>query len=110
LTEIAGAASTSGKLGDLVGDACSQVGNATDWMLSCTDINDRFAGAVPYLRAWALLLGASYLSKAATKDPARVPLAEFHVRQILPQIGGLLAAATAGAAPLYALDANSLAG
>ncbi len=110
LSEIDAAAKTTGDLGDLIGGACRQLGTATDWMLSAPGMNDRFAGAVPYLRAWALLLGAHYLSRAAAKDPARGPLADFHVRQILPQIGGLIAAATAGAAPLYALDAEALAG
>ncbi|MEM7545622.1 MAG: acyl-CoA dehydrogenase family protein [Pseudomonadota bacterium] len=108
LSTIAETAKTTGDLGDLVGGACQQLGSATDWMLSAPDMQDRIAGATPYLRAWALVLGGHYLAKAAARDAARLPLADFHVRQILPQVSGLIAAATAGAAPLYALDIDAL--
>ena len=99
-----------GDWGGLVASAKAQIAEATDWMLDAPEINDRFAGAAPYLRAWALLIGGWRLAEAAMKDAARAPLADFHIRQMLPQVPGLLAAATAGAAPLYALDADALAG
>jgi hypothetical protein len=35
-------------------------------------------------------------------------LARFHISQLMPQIPALLAAATAGAEQLYALDAEAL--
>ncbi|MEO1001211.1 MAG: acyl-CoA dehydrogenase, partial [Pseudomonadota bacterium] len=75
-------------------------------------LNDRFAGAAPFLRAWALTLGAHYLLRAAAADPgnpSREALARFHVRQLLPQALALLAAAAEGAEDLYALDPEALA-
>lgn len=106
LAEIEAAA--AGPHADAVMKAHAEVASATEWMLSAPDLNDRFAGSVPYLRAWATLLGAHYLSRAAEADPGRKPLADFYMAHILPQVPGLTAAATAGAAPLYALDAEAL--
>ena len=73
------------------------------------ETNDRFAGAAPYLRAFALTLGGHYLLKAALAEAraARAALAAFHVRQLLPQVGALCDAACEGAAPLYACDLAS---
>jgi hypothetical protein len=74
------------------------------------ETNDRFAGATPYLRAFALVLGGHYLLKAAAAEGrggARAALAGFHVRQVLPQVSALCAAACEGAAALYAIDLAS---
>jgi len=60
--------------GDVVSAALTQ---ATDWMVKA-EMNDRFAGATSYLRAFALGLGAHYLEKAASVDPARKPLSDFY--------------------------------
>jgi len=73
-------------------------------------LNDRFAGAVPYLRAFARVLGADAHLTAATADPAREPLARVMIRRILPEYSALLAAAREGAAGLYAVTPESLAG
>ena len=105
----ASAAGETADLGAQVRAAHDQVAAATDLLLSADTLNDRFAGAAAYLRAWALLLGGHYLLKAATKDAGRVPLARYHIRHLMPQIGGLLASATAGAEDLYALTAEELA-
>ena len=91
--------------------ALTELTRATEWMLAASDIQDRNAGATPYLRLWALTLGAHYLSKAALIDsttPTRLPLARFFCNQIAPQASALAAAATQGADPLYALDAETL--
>ena len=79
-------------------------------MLAAPDFNDRAAGCVPHLRAWGLTLGAHYLLKGMFADPSeeRTALAQFFVHQILPKAQAELAAATAGAAPLYALPAEKL--
>ena len=74
---------------------------ATDWMLGA-EMNDRAAGAQPYLRAFALVLGGHYLLKGAAIDDSRKPLADFHLRQPMAAVAGLCAAACQGAAPLYA--------
>ena len=91
--------------------ALTELTRATEWMLAASDVQDRNAGATPYLRLWALTLGAHYLSKAALIDsttPTRLPLARFFCNQIAPQASALAAAATQGADPLYALDAETL--
>jgi hypothetical protein len=79
--------------------------------MAAAEMNDRFAGAVPYLRAFALTLGGHYLLKAAavegTEDGPRAALAAFHIRQLLPQVAGLCDVACEGAAPLYAVDLAS---
>ncbi|MEO1919177.1 MAG: acyl-CoA dehydrogenase [Paracoccaceae bacterium] len=77
------------------------------WMLEA-EINDRFAGAAPFLRAFGLTLGGHYLLKAAMAGPVRMPLAEFHIRQTMKQVDGLCHAACEGASTLYALDADAL--
>lgn len=89
--------------------AHDQVAEATGALLNADTLNDRFAGAAAYLRAWALLLGGHYLLKGAAKDPKRLPLARFHINHLMPQTSGLLASATAGAEDLYALTAEELA-
>ncbi len=86
---------------------------ATEWMTGAVP-NDRFAGAVPYLRMWGLTLGAAYLVRgaaAAEGDDARrrAALADYFLRAELSAAPALAEAATLGAAPLYALSAEDLA-
>ena len=107
--DAASAAGETAELGAAVSAAHAQVSDATDALLSADTLNDRFAGAAAYLRAWALLLGGHYLLKAAAVDAKRMPLARYHIRHLMPQISGLLASATAGAEDLYALTAEELA-
>ncbi len=106
IAEIAATGATGGELGDRLAAAADRLGRATDWMVAA-DANDRFAGAVPFLRAFALTLGGHYLLKAALAEPAREPLAAFHIRQLMPQTGALCDAACEGAAPLYAVELAS---
>ncbi len=91
------------EMDDAVADATTTLTQTLDWMLAA-EMNDRFAGAVPFLRAFALTLGGSYLAKAAAIDPAYLPLRNFHNRQLLPQVNALCKAAVEGASPLYAFD------
>jgi len=100
IDEIRNTASTDG-LHPRLNTAADQLETATDWMLDA-QINDRFAGAAPYLQAFALTLGGHYLLKAALADRARMPLAAFFIRQLMPQVTPLCAAACEGANPLYA--------
>ena len=81
---------------------------ATEWLLSRPDLNDRFAGAVPYLRAFARVLGSHYHLIAVGADAARTPLARFAIRRLLPQHAALLAQSREGAAGLYALTPEAL--
>ncbi|MBP6736424.1 MAG: acyl-CoA dehydrogenase [Rhodobacteraceae bacterium] len=72
--------------------------------------HDRNAGAVPYLRAFARVLGAHYHLAAALVDPERMPLARFAIRRLLPEHAALLAQVREGAEGLYAVTPEVLAG
>ena len=98
-------------LGGAVASALDNLRAATQGMLH-QDMQDRSAGAVDYLRAFARVLGAAWHLKAALADPARRPLAAFYIQRLLPEHSALLAASKAGAAGVYALqaDARGLAG
>jgi len=91
----------------LLADSVAQMRAVVDWMLAA-ELNDRFAGATPLLRAFALTMGGHYLLKAAKADAARLPLANFYIRQILPEVAALSKAACAGADALYAFKADAL--
>ncbi|EKD60430.1 MAG: hypothetical protein ACD_54C00746G0001 [uncultured bacterium] len=71
-------------------------------------LNDRFAGAVPYLRAFARVLGGHFHLKAALADPAREPLARFMIKRMLPDHVPLLAQVREGAAGVYAVTPEAL--
>jgi len=81
--------------------------DATEWMVAA-EPNDRFAGATRYLRAFAYVLGGHYLVKAGAADDARMPLARFFVRHMLPEVHGLCAGACEGAEVLYELSPEVL--
>ena len=92
-----------------VWQAAENLREATEWLLA-HDVQDRFAGAVPYLRAFARVLGAHYhLKAAAAGEGPRRALAAFHIERLLPEHVGLLAQARAGAAGLFALTPDDLA-
>jgi len=89
----------------------------TGWMLrtGAKDPNAVLAGSSPYLRVWALVLGAWLMAKsalAAVGDPAQAEqqlvLARFYAEQLLPQASGLAGAVTAGTRDLFALDGAAL--
>ncbi|SIO46806.1 hypothetical protein SAMN05444722_2355 [Rhodovulum sp. ES.010] len=91
--------------------AAESLREATEWMLS-QDLEDRFAGAVPFLRAWARLLGGHlHLAAAMAAGGAgpRTALARIYIARRLPEHAALLAQARAGAADLYALSPDDLA-
>ena len=50
-------------------EALGALRGATEWMLAA-EMTDRLAGSVPYLRAFALVLGGHYLLRAASVDGA----------------------------------------
>lgn len=99
------------KMAESVWQANESLREATEWLMGQDDMNDRFAGAVPYLRAFARVLGAHYHLAAARADPggARERLARFYITRMLPEYTGLLAHAQAGAAGLFDLSADDLA-
>ena len=79
---------------------------ATEWMLAAAP-NDRAAGAAPYLRAWALTLGAHLLLRAGGAEPRLAPLARVVCARMLPAVSALAAESAAGAQALYAADLAS---
>ncbi len=97
-------------LAEAMWQANESLREATEWLVGQNDMNERFAGAVPYLRAFARVLGGHFHLSAALAEPegARAALAKFYITRLLPEHAGLLAHATAGAAGLYALDLDAL--
>ncbi|QHQ33772.1 acyl-CoA dehydrogenase [Algicella marina] len=113
LDEIAKtAAAVPEGFGDGLSAAHAAAMETLDWMLATDNLNDRFAGAVPFLRALGLTLGAHYLTKAALAngEEERMQIARYAVRRLLCEVPGLCAVAREGAEDLYALDAEALAG
>jgi hypothetical protein len=100
------------ELAESVWQATESMREATDWMLAQDDMTHRFAGAIPYLRGFARILGAHFHLKAAQAeggDGARTRLARFFITRLLPEHAGHLAHATAGASDLYALTPEDFA-
>ena len=87
--------------------AAEALREATETLIA-QPMNDRFAGAVAYQRAFARVLGSHYHLKAAAADPARADLARFAIRRLLPEHAALLAQLPEGAADLYALTPQAL--
>jgi alkylation response protein AidB-like acyl-CoA dehydrogenase len=111
----AGAEAARTALPDLAGpvwQATESLREATDWMLAQSDMTGRFAGAMPYLRGFARVLGAHFHLAAASAeggDGARTRLARIYIARLLPEHAGHFAHATAGAGDLYALTPEDLA-
>jgi acyl-CoA dehydrogenase len=107
----AGAKSAREALPDLAGDvwsAAESLREATEVLLA-QGMTDRFAGAVPYLRAFALVLGAHFHLRSAMADPVRIKLARVAIKRLLPDAGGLMAQMREGSDDLFALSAEDLA-
>jgi acyl-CoA dehydrogenase len=106
-----GAEAARATLPDLAGDvwqASEALREATEAMVALP-MNDRFAGAVPYLRAFARVLGGHAHLKAAVADPDRTALARVMIRRILPEHAALLVQSREGAEGLYAIRPEDLA-
>ncbi len=107
-------AARSAALPDLatpVWNAAEALREATE-VLVAQDMNDRFAGAVPYLRAFARVLsGHIHLASAVAEGGTgpRSALAAVAILRLLPEHKGLLAQVEQGAAGLYALSDEDLA-
>ncbi|OWU85434.1 acyl-CoA dehydrogenase [Oceanicola sp. 22II-s10i] len=99
------------EMGRALWQAAESLRETSEWMVAQTDMNVRFAGAVPYLMAFARVLGGHFHLKAAmqeAEDGPRRKLARFYIDRLLPDHTGLLAQAMAGAADLYALSPEEL--
>ena len=104
------ARATHPTLADPIWQAAEALRDATEWMVA-QGMEDRSAGAVAYLRAFARVLGGHYhlaAVVAAPTDTARHALAQVFVSRILPEYTGLLAQVRAGAEGLFALSDDDL--
>ncbi|MEO0860794.1 MAG: acyl-CoA dehydrogenase [Pseudomonadota bacterium] len=88
--------------------AAEELRQLTEWMVA-QDMQDRFAGSVAYLAAFARVLGAWYHLKAGAADAARGPLAQVAVARMLPEALAEMAKARNGAAALYAVETDFIA-
>ncbi|MBY6067516.1 acyl-CoA dehydrogenase [Leisingera aquaemixtae] len=106
------ARATHPNMAEAVWQACESLREATEWLVAQQDMQDRFAGSVPYLRAFARVLGGHYHLSAAMADRggAREKLARFYITRMLPEHAALLAHAQAGAEGTFALCLDELAG
>ncbi|WP_300513279.1 acyl-CoA dehydrogenase [Aliiroseovarius sp.] len=98
-------------MSEAVWSAAETLRETTEWMVAQEDMQDRFAGAVPFLMGWARVLGAHLHLKAAIAEGGKGPrteLARFHIKRLLPEHVGMMAQAQAGAAGLYALSVEDL--
>ncbi len=104
------ARATQPQLAESVWGAAETLREATEWLVG-QDMDARFAGAVPYLKAVARVLGGHYHLKAALAEPesARVALARFYIQRLLPEHASLLAQVRVGDAGLYDLSPDDLA-
>ena len=96
-------------LAEAVWQSVETLRETTEWLVAQKDLTDRFAGAVPYLRAFARVLGGHvHLASAVSGDTSRARLATFYIKRILPEHAGLLAHTREGAADLMAISADDL--
>ncbi|MHA6324883.1 acyl-CoA dehydrogenase [Roseivivax sp. CAU 1753] len=98
-------------LAEPVWQATETLREAVEWLVAEPDMNARFAGSVPFLMAFARVLGGYYHLRAAMAEPggSRARLARFYITRMLPEHVGLLAHARSGSDDLYAITPDDLA-
>jgi acyl-CoA dehydrogenase len=109
--KIEDARSQMSDLAEPVWQAIETLREGTDWMLEQSNMNDRFAGAVPFLRAYARVLGGYFHLRASLAEGGNGPktkLARFYIKSLLPEHAALLVQSRQGADDLYALTADEL--
>ncbi|WBU60246.1 acyl-CoA dehydrogenase [Paracoccus albus] len=106
--EARGHSQTFGARAEAVWTAAQTLSEATAKLLEM-DMNDRNAGAVPYLSAFALVLGAHYHLKAgAAGGEDEKALARIFIDRLLPRHEADLAEVMAGVADLEAVSDAAL--
>lgn len=99
------------QLAEPVWQATETLRETTEWLVGQGDLQNRFSGAVPYLMAFARVLGGYYHLKAALAEGGegtRSRLAKFYIDRLLPEHIGLLTHARQGAVDLYAITHDDL--
>jgi len=103
------AAASSSTLARAVLDATAELRATTEWLLT-QELNDRFAGAVAYQKAFARVLGGHFhLIAAMSGEGKRTRMATFYINSLLPEYTALCAQARAGSRDLYALELDDFA-
>jgi hypothetical protein len=103
------ARATQEGLAEAVWQAAESLRETTEWLLT-RPAEDRNAVAVPYLRAFARVLGGhAHLAAACRGDAGRARLADFYIRRLLPETTALTAHIREGAAGLMAITPDDLA-
>jgi acyl-CoA dehydrogenase len=103
------AAASSSTLARAVLDAAAELRATTEWLLT-QELNDRFAGAVAYQKAFARVLGGHFhLIAAMSGEGKRTRMATFYINSLLPEYTALCAQARAGSRDLYALELDDFA-
>ena len=79
---------------------------ATNWMLNCESMNERYAGSSPFLKAFGYVLGAHYLLKSAvvSDDEDKNILSQYFLKQVLPEAFPLFDYSVQGSELLYAYN------
>ncbi|NIY97585.1 MAG: acyl-CoA dehydrogenase [Rhodobacteraceae bacterium] len=114
LDEIeADAEAAKGALPELAGavwEAAETLRETTEWLVA-QPMAERFGTAVPYLRAFARVLGGHYHLRAAMADPdgAHGRIARYYITRLLPEHAGLLGHVRAGEAELMEISPDDLA-
>ncbi|MEK6217332.1 MAG: acyl-CoA dehydrogenase, partial [Boseongicola sp.] len=104
------ARATLPELGDALWGAAETLREITEW-LTTEQPKVRFAVAVPYLRAFARVLGANAHLKAACAEGGagrRTSLARFYILRLLPEHAALLQQVKVGNDGLYDLSIDDL--
>ncbi len=103
------ARATMPELAEPVWQAAEALRETTEWLLERKPA-ERFAGALPYLRAFARVLGAHFHLTAAQADPEhRKRLAAFYIHRVLPEHAAALATVRDGADGVMDLTIEDLA-
>ena len=106
-----GAKKTLPEFAGPVFSAAETLRETTEWLVE-QELNDRFAGAVSYLKLFARVLGGYYHLCAALAEEAdgtRKKLANVYIKRLLPEVEGLATEVRQGADDLYALTESDLA-
>lgn len=102
------AKATMPDLAEAVWQSAESLREVTEWLVE-QEMTDRFAGAVPYARAFARVLGGhAHLTAAMAGDASRTRLATFYINCMLPEFAGLLAQVREGADDLMAVTIDDL--
>ncbi len=113
LADIAREAAEEPHLKALAGE-CAAIAK---WMREDASLDDRLAGSVPFTQmcavavaGWCLLQQLGTLGDGDPRKPAKHVTTRYFIDHVVPEAVGLKASATAGAAVLYELAADALAG